>query len=54
MKKKTFKTFPLQMMCGTKPFPDNIKAKKYKLQEHFFTKKDFFHMMRNLPEKVSL
>ena len=45
---------PSQVLCGTKPFPDNMKAKKYKLQEQFFTKKDFLHIMRNLPEEVRI
>jgi hypothetical protein len=40
------------MLCGTEPFPEKFKAKKYKLHEHFITKKNFFHMMSNLPEEV--
>jgi hypothetical protein len=44
----------LQMLCGTEPFPEKFKAKKYKLHEHFITKKNFFHMMSNLPEEVSM
>ena len=31
-----------------------MKAKKYKLQEQFFTKKDFLHIMKNLPEEVRI
>ena len=27
-----------QMMCGTEPFPTDFKAKKYKLEKHFFMK----------------
>jgi hypothetical protein len=42
------------MLCGTEPFPEKFKAKKYKLHEHFITKKNFFHMMSNLPEEVSM
>ena len=41
------------MLCGTDPFPEHFRAKKYKIHDHFLTKQDFFHMMRNLPEKVS-
>ena len=41
------------MLCGTDPHPELFRAKKYKIQEHFLTKQDFVHMMRNLPEKVS-
>ena len=25
-------------MCGTEPFPTDFKAKKYKLEKHFFMK----------------
>ena len=42
----------LQALCGTKPYPENIKAKKYKLHENFFTKNEFFNIMKNLPEEV--
>ena len=42
-----------QMLCGTDPLPELYRAKKYKINDHFFTKKDFQHIMRNLPEKVS-
>ena len=41
------------MLCGTDPFPEHFRAKKYKIHDHFLTKQDFFHMMKNLPEKVS-
>lgn len=41
------------MLCGTDPFPEHYRAKKYKIHDHFMTKQDFIHMMRNLPEKVS-
>ena len=37
---------------GTEPFPTKYKAKKYKLHDHFITKKAFVDMMNNLPEKV--
>ena len=39
---------------GTEPFPTKYKAKKYKLHDHFITKKAFVDMMNNLPEKVSV
>ena len=42
----------LQMLCGTEPLPELFKAKKYKINDNFLTKKDFQHMMMNLPEKV--
>ena len=40
------------MLCGTEPFPQNVRAKKYKIHQHFIDKKNFHHMMTNLPEKV--
>ena len=49
----TFYIFFLQMICGTEPFPEKFKAKKYKFNDHYITKKNFFHMMSNLPEVVS-
>ena len=41
-----------QTICGTEPFPELYRAKKYKLSDHFFTKQDFTHMMLNLPVQV--
>ena len=41
------------MFCGTDPHPAHFRAKKYKIQEHFLSKEDFTHIMKNLPEKVS-
>ena len=41
------------MLCGTDPFPEHYRAKKYKIHDHFMTRVDFFHMMKNLPESVS-
>ena len=40
------------MLCGTKPYSDKIKAKKYRLQDQFLSKKDFIFIMKNLPEEV--
>lgn len=42
-----------KVLCGTKPFSDKFKAKKYKLQEQFLLKKDFVYIMKNLPEEVA-
>merc|ERR1719232_1515479 len=42
-----------KVLCGTKPFSDKYKARKYKVQEQFLTKVDFYFIMRNLPVKVS-
>lgn len=42
----------LQVLCGTKPFSDKFKAKKYKLQDQYLLKKDFVYIMKNLPEEV--
>ena len=41
-----------QVLCGTKPFSDKYKARKYRVQEQFLTKADFDFIMRNLPVKV--
>lgn len=41
-----------KVLCGTKPFSDKFKAKKYKVQEQFLLKKDFVYIMKNLPEEV--
>ena len=41
-----------QNLCGTEPFPELYRAKKYKLNDHFFTKQDFREIMLNLPVKV--
>ena len=41
-----------QVLCGTKPFSDKFKARRYKVQEQFLTKADFDFIMRNLPVKV--
>ena len=48
---KNIKSY-LQILCGTEPLPELFKAKKYKINDNFLTKKDFQHMMMNLPEKV--
>ena len=40
------------MLCGTEPHPAHFRAKKYRIQEHFLSKEDFTHIMKNLPEKV--
>ena len=37
-----------------KPFSDKYKARKYKVQEQFLTRVDFYFIMRNLPVKVGL
>ena len=41
------------MLCGTEPFPELYRAKKYKIHQKFLTKTDFQFIMRNLPVKVS-
>ena len=43
-----------QMLCGTDPLPELFRAKKYKINDHFLTKKDFQHLMINLPEEVRI
>ena len=41
-----------KILCGTEPFPELYRAKKYKVNDHFFTRKDFNHIMVNLPVQV--
>lgn len=41
------------MLCGTEPFPELYRAKKYKIHQKFLTKTDFQFIMRNLPVKVT-
>ena len=38
----------MQVLCGTKPFSDKFKAKKYKLQDQYLSKKDFVYIMKNV------
>jgi hypothetical protein len=40
------------MLCGTEPFPELFRAKKYKIHDNYIHKKDFKHMMLNLPVPV--
>ena len=50
---QNFKQFIfLQMMCGTEPFPEHFRAKKYKIHKKFLSKQEFQLIMRNLPEHV--
>ena len=42
----------MQNLCGTEPFPELYRAKKYKLNDHFFTKQDFVDIMLSLPVQV--
>ena len=51
---EVFRQNMFKILCGTEPFPDNRRAKKYKLHANFFTKKDFLQMMLNLPVEVQI
>ena len=42
----------LQILCGTEPFPELYRAKKYKFNDNYFTRNDFKHIMLNLPVEV--
>lgn len=33
--------FGFQVLCGTEPYPEHFRAKKYRLHDKFFTKSDF-------------
>ena len=41
------------MLCGTDPFPELFRAKRYKIHQKFLTKMEFQFIMRNLPVSVS-
>ena len=41
-----------KLMCGTEPFPEHFRAKKYKIHKKFLSKQEFQFIMRNLPENV--
>ena len=41
------------MLCGTDPFPELFRAKRYKLNQKFLTKMEFQFIMRNLPVAVA-
>ena len=40
-------------MCGTEPFPELYRAKKYKIHQKFLSKTEFHFIMKNLPVPVS-
>ena len=41
------------MLCGTDPFPELFRAKRYKIHQKFLTKMEFAFIMRNLPVAVT-
>ena len=41
------------MLCGTEPFPELYRAKKYRIHQKFLTKVEFQFIMRSLPVKVA-
>ena len=41
------------MLCGTDPFPELFRAKRYKLHHKFLSKMEFQFIMRNLPVAVA-
>lgn len=50
--RKNIYFFLFKIFCGTEPFPELYRAKKYKFNDHFFSKKDFRNIMVNLPVEV--
>lgn len=42
-----------KMLCGTDPFPELFRAKKYKINQKYLSKEDFHYIMHNLPVAVS-
>ena len=41
------------MLCGTDPFPELFRAKRYKIHQKFISKMEFKFVMRNLPVAVA-
>ena len=48
-----FAEMMFKMLCGTEPFPELYRAKKYKIHQKFLTKTEFHFIMKNLPVPVS-
>merc|ERR1712150_354746 len=48
-----FSQIMFKMLCGTEPFPELYRAKKYKIQQKYLTKAEFQFIMRSLPVKVA-
>ena len=45
--------FSFQVICGSEPHPVRFRAKKYRVQEKYFSMAEFRNMMSHLPEHVS-
>ena len=43
-----------QVLCGTDPYPQNFRAKRYRIQEKSFSKAEFANFMRKLPVPVNI
>jgi hypothetical protein len=43
----------VQVLCGTDPYPQNFRAKRYRIQEKSFSKAEFANFMRKLPVPVT-
>jgi len=41
-----------KVLCGTDPYPQNFRAKRYRIQEKSFSKDEFCMVMRQLPVQV--
>ena len=48
-----FAEMMFKMLCGTEPFPELYRAKKYKIHQKFLTKSEFQFIMKNLPVPVT-
>ena len=48
-----FAEMMFKMLCGTEPFPELYRAKKYKIHQKFLSKTEFHFIMKNLPVPVS-
>ena len=43
-----------KVLCGSKPYSEKIRAKKYNVQEQFLSRNNFLFIMKNLPVKVNI
>ena len=52
LKEAEFHQEMFKILCGTEPLPTNRRAKKYKLNNNYLSRREFFMIMRSLPENV--
>ena len=42
-----------KVLCGSKPYSDKLRAKRYNVQDQFLSRNNFQFIMKNLPVKVT-